>query len=124
MSYNNYRHVGVRGNCCGICQFNQFDRNRFIDACLKNSDLLEIEEDDVCDLFELQPDSTILEDVQAGDELELNIDEPYRGNVYAGPYTVHSVFENGFTYMVKLNSKDCEIHKFAPLRGYKKVNNS
>jgi hypothetical protein len=118
MNKNNYRRVGVHGNCCGICQFNQCN-NEAEDICEEGSAPYPSgpAEDHVCDRFKIQPDSIALQDVKPGMELELNIDEPYRGNVYAGPYAVHQVGEDAFSYLV--NGKP--VVKYAPLRGYKQT---
>jgi hypothetical protein len=117
MSKNNYKYAGMRGDCCGICVYNQCHDGE--DVCENGSAPWPsgLDEEHVCDLFKIQPDSTRLQDVNVGMELEYNIDEPYRGNVYAGPYLVHNVKADGFTYLV--NGR--EVMKYAPLRGYTPV---
>jgi hypothetical protein len=59
-----------------------------------------------------------LSDVKQGMDLEVDYDEPYRGNVYAGPYKVHQVFAGKFTYL----HNNRPVSKHPPLRGYKPVN--
>jgi hypothetical protein len=116
----NYRYAGLRGDCCGICIHNQWSPIKGEDYCEQDAAPSECGpyHDHVCDSFKIESSSMRLCDVNPGMYIEYDIDEPYRGNAYAGPYKVHQVGPNGFLYLHKGRT----VSKYAPLRGYKPVN--
>jgi hypothetical protein len=115
----NYRYAGLCGDCCGICIYNQRN-DEAEDYCEQGEAPWPAgpADDHVCDSFKLEAGSMRLSDVKPGMDLEVDIDEPYRGNVYAGPYKVRQVDANRFTYL----HNGRPVSKYAPLRGYKPVN--